>query len=157
MIGQLFTRLTGIPLSSDRALLGALCLAARADGRRSELEDGYTLAIALDLPAFRRFGKDGLTTALDAERRRLDADADRAASVHRIAKELASDELREQSYALAAVIVAVDQDVKTDEDAFLSEFRRALGLSEESARKIWAEISRELASLKNDPAAPGRE
>lgn len=156
MIGQIFTHLTGIPLAADRALLGALCLAARADGGRSELEDGYTLAIALDLPAFRRFGKDGLTTALDAERRKLDADRDRSASVRRIAKELASDELREQSYALAAVIVAVDQDVRSDEDAFLAELRQELGLTDASAHRIWAEISRELASLKNDPSAPGQ-
>ncbi len=156
LVGQLFTRLTGIPLSADRALLDTLCVAGVADGKSSAIEEGYALEIALDLVAFRRFSRAELEAALEEARAAAVADGSLTRSIARLSGKLQGDELREQAYTLAAVIVAVDQQVKDCEHGFLADFARALSLGEAKTRSIWREIEAELATIRDGNApAPG--
>jgi hypothetical protein len=155
LIGTLFTAVTGIPGAADRALLDALCLACVADGTPSEIERGHALGIALELPGFQRVSEAKLAAQIDEALAAMARDGDRRATMARIAKALPG-EAREQAFALAAVIVAVDLDVHDVEHGFLVALRGALHLGEARAAAIQADINRELDAIRaGDAPLPG--
>lgn len=153
LIGNVLS-VIGIPSSTDRAMLDTLCLAALADGTASELELGHAREIALEMPGFRRKQRADLQAELEEVLASI-RDADPHDVMRRIADALDGD-MREQAYALAAVIVYVDLDKRADESRFLADFRAALSLTDQRARAILDEIEREVADIeRGDHPAPG--
>jgi tellurite resistance protein len=143
LIGKVFGAITGLPTASDRALLDVLCLAAAADGDVSQLELGYALEIALDLPGFQRVSRKRLQEMLQERvvSARLQSPA---AMMKQIAARSGTGEPCEQAYTLAAVIQYVDGRVTDQETALLTALRTALAVSEARAQQILAEVHREL-------------
>lgn len=155
LIGDVLAAVIGIPTSTDRALLDTLCLASVADGEATELELGHAREIALEMPGFRRKSRQALQDELEEALADLRV-ADEGAALRRIAASLDSSEIREQAFALAAVIVHVDLDQRPEEAGFLGRLREALAISEDRERAIRGEIERELAEIRRGEAlAPG--
>lgn len=155
LIGNVLAAVIGIPTSADRALLDTLCLASLADGRATDLELGHAREIALEMPGFRRKSRQDLQDELDEALAELRTQ-DESAVMQRIATSLESSEMREQAFALAAVIVHVDLDKSPVEAGFLRRLRAALAISEARERVILDQIEREIAQIRRGEAlAPG--
>lgn len=156
LIGNVLSLVIGIPSSTDRALLDTLCLACLADGRVTKLEVGHAREIALEMPGFRRKSREDLQSEIETALADIER-VGRPATLERIADTLKADvAASEQAFALAAVIVWIDLDLRDDEKAFLETLRGALAISEERAAAILAEIEREVATIeRGDQPAPG--
>lgn len=84
------------------------------------------------------FALAGLTETPDPT---FDADENMETRLDSLAGSLATKEARELAYAVAHMLTVIDVQIAPEEDAFLENLRGALGLGDDRADELAAEIS----------------
>ena len=126
----------------DDAILDAIALSACADGVTKD-ELAAILRIARELPTMKDLAPAEVDARVRAAFDRVERDG-LDARLAAIGKAAMNDETRRRMFMAAAVVQYADGQVTSSENEFLLDLADVLGLSDERASAIVAEIEQEL-------------
>lgn len=128
----------------DDAVLDTIVIAACADGITKDELDAIG-RMARELPSLKRLTEREVTTRLEASYERIHQDGLQG-RLDAIARAPMDDAAKRQIYQAAAVMQYADGKVTPQENAFLEDLAKALGLSASAVIELLDEVEEALAS-----------
>jgi uncharacterized membrane protein YebE (DUF533 family) len=135
-----------LPPDKSAALVETMVIAACIDGVLVEGEATALRTMILSTPGFEGLDREGLSRTVDSVAQRIASEGIEA-RVKAIAESLGAEpSLREEAFLLATAFVQFDGEVGEEEQSFLDELQKILGITDERASHINAVVAELRAS-----------
>lgn len=143
--GQQPGHVSAMEEARDRAMMTAVCLSALSDGTLADAEKRQLVQIVKELPAYKHLGADRVVKLLKETLERLEHRGF-GQGVKEVVTTLTAVDDKRSAFALAAMLRHADSEVTHQENVFLQQFGRTLGLSDQVAYEIVQQVEQGIAN-----------